>query len=1237
MPKKGETELKTRRIAAAILSMIMMLSCLTVGALGDGELGMESAAAPLPSYSPIADGTITEGEYGDPVVVTNPSHAGTDGDIITYVNSGVNAVPSEQSAKIYVTNDASYLYVAATLDQAIVNGSGVNNSNGAQFGITLSKYNETHNVHQNSKNKDEFYWVLSRFSGANSTTVNPNYGRISAYVAPNPWKQEAVTVKATFVNNTYVHEMRIPWSAIPGMEEGIATDGKLAVTIKLADGTKTGGKQNYYQVGGTAAGNIWDTHGHDTVLTLDINRGLCNSAVAPMSTSAPMADGILKSGEYGAPVIVTGPEHANADGDDIKFISNGVNVTPKAQTAKLYMTNDENYLYVAATLDHAIANGSTITKGNGAMLGITLSKQDDVTNIYQKKFSWFAVRFTGKSASFANGLMKVNGTEPDGTPQADVMGRFTNNTYTYELRIPWSSIPGMENGIDTDGKLAMTVKLADGTTTSGKSNYYQIGGTAAGNIWDGNGHKSIHSVSINSGYMRDTAAPMPTTTPVADGVLSDGEYGNPVILTSQNYANNAGDVLQFVDGGESAASTAQKAKVYMTNDADYLYVAGTLDHAFVNGSEITKGNGAMLGITLSKYDSATNIYQKKFSWFAVRFEGNSVSFASGLMRVNNGNADGTPLAAVIGKYADNTYTYEMRIPWSSISGMEDGVGTNGKLAMTIKLADGAETAGKSNYYQVGGTAAGNIWDGNGHKSVWTMNINQGGVKNVVEMMPTTAPNADGTLGVGEYGSPVIITSVQHADSDEDDAIRFVNNQVNAISNDQRAKVYMTNDKNYLYVAAVLDHAIANAGGVTNSNGALFAITLSKYNQTHNVYQNADGKDEFFWAISRFNGNTPNPNNGRLVGYAAPVKQDGVVITGKFENNTYVHEMRIPWTAIPGMEQGVDHNETLAITMQLADGTKTSGKQNYYVIGGTACTNLYNSSGHDTVLTMEVLSDFPYVKDTVASFSGAVTVDGHVSIEEWGEPIIVTTPDHCQSTWGSYWSNDPLHVNPRQIAKIYSTNDEQYVYFAATVNESDMCTRDGAMWQKAHFTVSIGRHDEETDMERIVSAKKTFERYALYQLGFDGATPKATARGIKVDGVSISEDDWAISYNTETRTYTYELRIPYTMTTLRYGNDNKMQVSFALSDAKASDDRNANVYNIGGTGASNATATAGKFMHTGQSMVLNLNDNPYAEDRDWKPNVGINPLTGDIHPVAIVAMMVVSGCLAGGLCVRRKKS
>lgn len=1230
MPKKGETELKTRRIAAAILSMIMMLSCLTVGALGDGELGMESAAAPLPSNSPIADGTITEGEYGDPVVVTNPSHAGTDGDIITYVNSGVNAVPSEQSAKIYVTNDASYLYVAATLDHAIDAAGKAKEFSGA-LALTLSKYDATKNVYQNN-GKSNYLWVISRFNVGKS---EPNWSCIENNKAPSSFKNEDVSVVVKYEQNTYVHEMKIAWSAIPGMEKGMNTDGPLALTAKLMDGTTTKSKQNYYQIGGASADSFYNAK-HDSVLTLNINKGYIKHAVAATPGVTPVADGVLNAREYGDPVVVTSKAHAGVDGDVLKLVDGGVNAISNEQSAKIYMTNDENYLYVAATLDHAIANGSTITQGNGAMLGITLSKQDDVTNIYQKKFSWFAVRFTGKSANFANGLMKVNGTEPDGTPQADVMGRFTNNTYTYELRIPWSSIPGMENGIDTDGKLAMTVKLADGTTTSGKSNYYQIGGAAAGNIWNSNGHNSIHSVNINKGYMRDTVAPMPTTAPVTDAILNDGEYGNPVILTSQNYANTSGDVLQFVDGGESAASTTQQAKVYMTNDADYLYVAGTLDHASANGSEITKGNGAMLGITLSKYDSATNIYQKKFSWFAVRFEGNSVSFASGLMRVNNDNADGTPQATVIGKYADNTYTYEMRIPWSSIPGMEEGVGTNGKLAMTIKLADGAETAGKSNYYQVGGTAAGNIWDGNGHKSVWAMNINQGGVKNVVEMMPTTAPNADGTLGVGEYGSPVIITSVQHADSDKDDAIRFVNNQVNAISNDQRAKVYMTNDKNYLYVAAVLDHAIANAGGVTNSNGALFAITLSKYNQTHNVYQNADGKDEFFWAISRFNGNTPNPNNGRFVGYAAPVKQDGVVITGKFENNTYVHEMRIPWTAIPGMEQGVDHNEILAITMQLADGTKTPGKQNYYVIGGTACTNLYSSSGHDTVLTMEVLSDFPYVRDTVASFSGAVTVDGHVSIEEWGEPIIVTTPDHCQSTWGSYWSNDPLHVNPRQIAKIYSTNDEQYVYFAATVNESDMCTRDGAMWQKAHFTVSIGRHDEETDMERIVSAKKTFERYALYQLGFDGATPKATARGIKVDGVSISEDDWAISYNAETRTYTYELRIPYTMTTLRYGNDNKMQVSFALSDAKVSDDKNANVYNIGGTGASNTTAVAGKFMHTGQSMVLNLNDNPYAEDRDWKPNVGINPLTGDIHPVAIVAMIVVSGCLAGGLCVRRKK-
>jgi hypothetical protein len=222
-----------------------------------------------------------------------------------------------------------------------------------------------------------------------------------------------------------------------------------------------------------------------------------------------------------------------------------------------------------------------------------------------------------------------------------------------------------------------------------------------------------------------------------------------------------------------------------------------------------------------------------------------------------------------------------------------------------------------------------------------------------------------------------------------------------------------------------------------------------------------------------------------------------------------------------------------------------------------------------------------------------------------------------------------------VVKVYGTNDEDYLYFAVTVNETELCTLDGLMYEKAHMYLTVGRYDKNTDMERITSRDKTYERCVIYRLGFDGTTPMAMANGIKVDRVSIAEDDWAIRYDAQARTYTYELRVPIAGTTLRYGNDNKMCVSIAVSDARHSTEKIANVYNIGGTGASYAGPQANNFAHTDKSMMLKLNDNRYTQADNWTPSVELNPVTGDFPIWMAMILLVTSGCLAVYAIVKRK--
>ena len=98
----------------------------------------------------------------------------------------------------------------------------------------------------------------------------------------------------------------------------------------------------------------------------------------------------------------------------------------------------------------------------------------------------------------------------------------------------------------------------------------------------------------------------------------------------------------------------------------------------------------------------------------------------------------------------------------------------------------------------------------------------------------------------------------------------------------------------------------------------------------------------------------------------------------------------------------------------------------------------------------------------------------------------------------------------------------------------------------------------------------------------------------------------------------------------------MNISIAVADAKLSPDHAANRYNIGGTSASYGNDTEGNFAHTGQSMMLQLNENPYAKEGTWNSSTEVNPFTADmkVFPVVVFALLSLGAVIS--LCVFRKK-
>jgi hypothetical protein len=497
---------------------------------------------------------------------------------------------------------------------------------------------------------------------------------------------------------------------------------------------------------------------------------------------------------------------------------------------------------------------------------------------------------------------------------------------------------------------------------------------------------------------------------------------------------------------------------------------------------------------------------------------------------------------------------------------------------------------------------------------------------------------DGKITVAEWGTPILVANPSYTHTSIGAYREY---DVKATDDGQTARMWLSNDNDYIYVGATLDKswmqtATKNKDGqdLTATMRPHFAFDLSQYDEANTFKQLENALEQYTGFVIWLDENGKEQISVRTQGLEAKaLSADDYAVSFNEKTGMYTYEMRIPMSMT-----NIDVVSDTRIAFSASLGTNYSGRgaqANRYLfsLGCEGPQGEGNLSHKDNALVL-ILKEVPYAKDAMAPFVGPITLDGYVSGDEYGQPIIVTNPAHAKATW-SFWRNDAANVIDDQVVKVYGTNDEDYLYFAVTVNETELCTLDGLMYEKAHMYLTVGRYDENTDMERITSRDKTYERCVIYRLGFDGTTPTVLANGIKVDRVSIAEDDWAIRYDAQARTYTYELRVPIAGTTLRYGNDNKMCVSIAVSDARHSTEKIANVYNIGGTGASYASTQANNFAHTGKSMMLKLNDNRYTQADNWTPSVELNPATGDFPIWMAMILLVTSGCLAVYAIVKRK--
>ncbi len=302
----------------------------------------------------------------------------------------------------------------------------------------------------------------------------------------------------------------------------------------------------------------------------------------------------------------------------------------------------------------------------------------------------------------------------------------------------------------------------------------------------------------------------------------------------------------------------------------------------------------------------------------------------------------------------------------------------------------------------------------------------------------------------------------------------------AVNDAQNAKLYVTNDKEYLYVAATLTKAQMDTGCTSAGEiwqYANFGFSVSGYDKDSTV------------KVIEFEGDKYEQYTSFCLGFvngkpAAQCKTQGIdpwelpaenyAVAYDAASEAYTYELKVPMNRTNiNLHDGLD----IALSASIAQQRVGTAFANVYQIatGYAFCGGPGNMAHKDGNALRITLNDTRknidvFVKDTAPAISQAVTIDGRITDAEWGGgPVVSTTPGHCQATWGNFWQFDPSSVNPEQNVRLYVTNDAKYLYIGATIDECDLdetCTNVSDLYKSAHFIFSVSGYDKDHTVKII---------------------------------------------------------------------------------------------------------------------------------------------------------------------------
>lgn len=193
----------------------------------------------------------------------------------------------------------------------------------------------------------------------------------------------------------------------------------------------------------------------------------------------------------------------------------------------------------------------------------------------------------------------------------------------------------------------------------------------------------------------------------------------------------------------------------------------------------------------------------------------------------------------------------------------------------------------------------------------------------------------------------------------------------------------------------------------------------------------------------------------------------------------------------------------------------------------------------------------------------IVIDGKIDSGEWGDPLIVETPQSLREKENMGWGYVPSKNPPKdQRVEIYLSNEGGVLYVACKMIGFDY--EDGShpasqLHQHAHFGFSMATYNEKTVVHRQEYQGKMYEYFGHFAVGIADGEKMCKSKTQGSDIKPLPDSDYAISYNAATRTYTYEVRVKEGLSKADLLKHNKVVMSFDVSGPRIDDSRD--IYKI----------------------------------------------------------------------------